>query len=120
MIKNTREENVVVHEGRENLRILYFFFHMQEKETEAEEETEIGQIFWSSFFCQDNKKEKEFFSKQLHSFIHLLLIITSVLLFCGVTFTFRRPQREALRSLLSKNTEREREREFKCLFFFLG
>ena len=101
-------------------REFYIFHTLCKKNKKQKKRQKWVRFFGSSFFCQKkkrDKKETEFFSKQkLHSFLHLLLVIISTLLWCLST-TFRRPQRKFLRVLLSKNTEREREREVHIFLF---
>ena len=118
MIKNTREENVVAREERNFIFFTRFARRIKSRRRDRN---------WSSDFLvqlflpkKRDKKETEFFSKQkLHSFLHLLLLIIIITLLWCLSTTFRRPQRKFLRVLLSKNTEREREREVHIFLFGL-
>ena len=116
MIKNTREENVVAREERNFIFFTRFARRIKSRRRDRNGSDFLGPAFFDKKKKRD-KKETEFFSKQkLHSFLHLLLVIISTLLWCLST-TFRRPQRKFLRVLLSKNTEREREREVHIFLF---
>jgi hypothetical protein len=105
-------------------REFYIFHTLCKKNKKQKKRQKLVIRFFGPELFLPKKKERQkrdrIFFKTKASFFpfHLLLIIISTLLWCLST-TFRRPQRKFLRVLLSKNTEREREREVHIFLFGL-